>query len=333
MPTSRWLRAAAKVSFSIAVFVLVCFRAEAQAPASFPWRIEILAVHSKTFSGEEYLRGDAAGKDVSLGGELRLPFAVLQGKVPAVVLVHGSGGIASNADSWARLLNESGIAVFILDSFSGRGIKSTVEDQSQLDSVAMMYDAYRALDVLASHPSIRPDRIAVMGFSKGAVAAVFSASDRFVAKYGGANHFAAHVGMYTPCNTRFDGDTKVSRAPIRLFHGVSDDYVSVAACRDFVAQLKAAGADVSLTEYPDTWHAFDVPTYPPLFELKKAQSTRNCQLREGPGGVILNAATSAPYSLKSDPCVAIGAHIGYSPTSAAAARESVTAFFKQTLLN
>jgi dienelactone hydrolase len=111
-----------------------------------------------------------------------------------------------------------------------------------------------------------------MGFSKRAVSAVFSASERFAAKYGGTNHFAAHVGMYTPCNTRFDVDTKVSRAPIRLFHGVSDDYVSVAPSRDFAAQLQAAGADVSLTEYTDTWHAFDVPTYP---LLKKAQSTRN----------------------------------------------------------
>jgi dienelactone hydrolase len=257
---------------------------------------------------------------------------MLQGKVPAVVLMHGSGGIASNADSWARLLNEAGIAVFILDSFSGRGIVSTVEDQSQLDSIAMMYDVYRALDVLAAHRSIRADKIAIMGFSKGAVAAVFSSGERFKKAYGGTNTFAAHVGLYTPCNTRFNGDTKVSSAPIRLFHGVTDDYVSVGPCRDFVAELKAAGADAALAEYPDTWHAFDVPTYPPVFEIKKAQSTRNCQLKEGPDGAIFNVVTKASFDLKTDGCVAIGAHIGYNPTSAAAAQQGVMALFKETLL-
>ena len=58
--------------------------------------------------------------------------------------MHGAGNINSNADSWARFLNKAGVAVFILDSFSGRGLVGTVEDQTQLDSFALMYDAYRA---------------------------------------------------------------------------------------------------------------------------------------------------------------------------------------------
>jgi dienelactone hydrolase len=253
--------------------------------------------------------------------------------VPAVVLVHGSGGIGSGADIWARALNEAGVAAFILDSFSARGIVSTVEDQSQLDSIAMTVDAYRALDLLAAHPRIRADRIAVMGFSKGAVAAVFSAADRFRSAYGSANTFAAHIGMYTPCNTRFADDTKVSHAPIRLFHGITDDYVNIVPCRDLVGELKAAGANVALTEYPDSNHAFDTPTLPQSMFVPKAQSTRNCRLKEGPNGIIVNATTQAPYSIKSDPCVAIGAHVGYNPDSAAAVREAVTAFVKQALVN
>jgi len=75
--------------------------------------------------------------------------------------------------------------VFILDSFAGRNIVSTVTDQSQLDHLAMMVDAYRALGVLATHPRIDPARVAVMGFSKGAVAAVYSANQRFAKQFGG----------------------------------------------------------------------------------------------------------------------------------------------------
>ena len=247
-------------------------------------RIEVLAMRSTTYNGPEFLGGGATGKEVLLGGELRLPVGAPP-KVPASVLVHGSGGVGPVVDAWARALNEAGVAAFILDSFSGRNIVSTVEDQDQLHSLAMMVDAYRALDLLASHPRIRPDRIAVMGFSKGAVASVFSAVERFRTAYGGNNRFAAHIGMYTPCNTRFNADTKVSPVPIRLYHGIADDYVSVGPCRDYVAELKAAGADVTLTEYAGAHHAFDNPASPPSVELAKAQSTRNCRLNEGPNDV------------------------------------------------
>ena len=43
--------------------------------------------------------------------------------LPAVVLVHGSGGIYPEQISfWARLLNEQGIAAFVIDAFGPRGV-------------------------------------------------------------------------------------------------------------------------------------------------------------------------------------------------------------------
>ena len=63
-------------------------------------------------------------------------------------------------------LSSAGIATFLVDSFSGRGIVNTITDQSQLDTLSMMVDAYRALALLARHPRIDAGRIAVMGFSK-----------------------------------------------------------------------------------------------------------------------------------------------------------------------
>lgn len=307
-------------------FIAAVAPAAAVAQSQWPGRIEILPVRSRTLTGEEFLRGGTApGREVLLGGELRLPVGA-PAKVPAVILVHGSGGIGAGPDAWARTLNEAGVAAFILDTFSGRGIVSTVEDQEQLNSLAMMVDAYRALDVLAAHPRIRADRIAIMGFSKGAVASVYSAMDRFRAAYGGSggNRFAAHIGFYTPCNTTYEGDTKVGPgAPIRLFHGVSDDYVSIAPCRDYVARLRSAGADVSLAEYPDSQHGFDNPTSPPLVPVPKAQSTRDCRLREGPDGTILNAVSGQPYTIRTDACVA----------ATEAARTAVLGFVRQVLAN
>ncbi len=75
----------------------------------------------------------------------------------AVILIHGSGGIGgqgASVDEWTRQLNQFGIAAFALDSFAGRGIVSTVADQSQLGRLNMVVDAYRALQTLANHPRI-----------------------------------------------------------------------------------------------------------------------------------------------------------------------------------
>jgi dienelactone hydrolase len=302
------------------------------ARAQIPSRLEMLALKSQTLSGPEFLQGRPSGKEVMLAGELRLPPRAAP-KVPAVILVHGSGGIGGSTDVWARELNAIGVAAFILDTFSGRGIVSTVADQEQLNSLAMMVDAYRALDLLAAHPRIRADRIGIMGFSKGAVASVYSASERFRAAHGGKEtRFAAHIGFYTPCNVTFEGDAKVGPAPIRMFHGISDDYVAIQPCRDYAARLKAAGADVVLTEYPDSQHAFDNPTSPPLFHIANAQSTRKCRLKEGPDGTVLNAETGTPFILKTDSCLAIGAHIGHNAEATALARIAVREFLQRTLL-
>jgi dienelactone hydrolase len=190
----------------------------------------------------------------------------------------------------------------------------------------------RALDMLAQHPRIRADRIAVMGFSKGAVAAVYSAMTRFQALYGNPAHrFAAHIGLYTPCNTGYAKDAEVGPAPIRLFHGVVDDYVAIGPCREYAARLKEAGADVSLVEYANGQHSFDNPFQPLLVTVADAQTTRGCRLEETTGGAMLNVATKQPFTL-ADACVARGAHVGYDPVGASAVRAAVREFAEARLL-
>ncbi len=299
-----------------------------------PGRVEVAPIRSTTLSGQDFLRGDgSAGREATLADELRLPPGGTPAeRVPAVVLVHGSGGISGSLYLWARELNAAGIAAFILDSFAGRGIVSTVADQNQLHSLAMMVDAYRALDWLAAHPRIRPDRIGVLGFSKGAVAAVYSATERFTARFCSPDRrFAAHAGLYTPCNVAYQDDTRVGPAPIRLYHGIADDYVAIGPCREYVARLRQAGADAALTEYPDAHHGFDSPLIPRLLPVRDAQTTRGCQLREGENGAILNAQ-GAPFALERDACVATGAHVGHNPEAAAAVRAAVRDFFRGALL-
>jgi dienelactone hydrolase len=273
-------------------------------------RVEAIPIQSSSPTTKQFLTADKSAKPAVIAGELRLPRPGPE-KLPVVLLVHGSGGISARQDRWVQELNGIGVATFTLDSFAGRGIVSTVNDQTQLTHLAMMVDAYRALDVLARHPRIDRDRIVIMGFSKGAVAAVYSATDRFRKMYGPPDvSFAAHIGLYTPCNVAYRDDEKVSKKPIRLFHGIADDWVAIGPCRAYVERLKRAGADVSLTEFPDAVHGYDSYTLLKPVVYPQAQTTRNCVLREGDGGAILNAKSGKPFDYD-DPCLEKGAQVAY----------------------
>jgi len=312
-------------STSLAGAMLSLLLVDVPSPGHAQARVEVRPVETITLSTQQFLVGDKNGKPATLAGELRIPRPGTD-RLPAVILLHGSGGIVPNLDRWVQELNSAGIATFLLDSFSGRGINNTINDQSQLDSLAMMIDAFRTLDTLAEHPRIDPNRIAVMGFSKGAVAAVYSSNERFRKMYGPPNvQFAAHIGLYTPCNVTYKDDDKVTGKPIRLFHGIADDWVSIEPCRAYVARLKSSGADVALTEYPGAYHAYDSFFLKEPVRHPQAQTTRHCSLAEGDGGEILNSATGKHYDLN-DPCVERGTTVVYNEEATAGTTKAVKEF-------
>src|SRR5438132_11027171 len=168
--------------------------------------IEIRPIETITVSTEQFLVGDQHARPAILAGELRIP-AATSGKLPAVIVLHGSEGLQSHHLLCAEELNGIGVAVFLLDSFAGRGITNTSDDQSQLANLTMMIDAYRALAVLAQNSRIDPQRIAVMGFSKGGIAAVYSGAEPFRKMYAPSGlDFVAHIGMYISCTTKYRED-------------------------------------------------------------------------------------------------------------------------------
>ena len=308
-------------SFTIAgsVFLLEAVRAQAI------FRTEISSVPTVTLSTADFLLGKKDGKPAMIAGELRIPKPGTD-RLPAVVLVHGSGGVGFNIGMWVGELNKAGFATFVTDSFTGRGIANTITDQAQLSSYSMMNDAFAALAVLAKHPRIDPDKIAVMGFSKGAIPSLYASMDRFQNAYApeGAS-FAAHIGFYTPCNTAMISDEKVSAKPIRLYHGIADDWVPVGPCRDYVARLKKAGANIDLVEYPGAYHAFDVQTIPGTLQLPQAQTWRKCRYEEKPQGAIINSDTGQPASFN-EPCIERGTTVAYNAEATDAARKDVVEF-------
>src|SRR5437867_1298026 len=92
-------------------------------------RTEIHSFQSATVTDQEFLTG-REGKPVTIAGELRLPRGGTD-RLPVVILLHGSGGISGYITDWEQDLNSFGLATFLVDSFTARGIVNTNYDQSQ----------------------------------------------------------------------------------------------------------------------------------------------------------------------------------------------------------
>jgi dienelactone hydrolase len=286
-------------------------------------RMEVIPFQSMTLTDQEFLTGRKDGKPVMIAGELRLPRPGTD-RLPILILVHGSGGISGYVTDWEQELNEMGVATFVIDSWSGRGIVSVVNDQSQAGRLVQLFDAYRAQEVLERHPRLDPARIAVMGFSRGGQAALYSSLKRFQRMHGPASgrEFAAYIAFYPTCNTVYRDDEDVSVRPVRIFHGSADDYVPVGQCRSYAERLKAKGRDIRHTEYSGAHHVFDWRALKKPVKLEKAQTTRQCQLEEGEDGGTLNAKTKLPFTYR-DPCVEYGPTIAYDENASNQSRQAV----------
>jgi dienelactone hydrolase len=293
-------------------------------------RVEFHGLQTTTLTDEQFLNGVKEGRPTTIAGELRVPGAGT-GRLPAVVFLHGSGGIRPTPDSWSQEFLGMGIATFVMDSFAGRGIVNTNSgNQAELGRLAMIIDAYRALDLLARHPRIDPERIALMGFSRGGQSALYASVRRFQRMHGTpSREYAAYIPFYAACNTTFKEDTDVADRPIRIHHGLADDYVPVAPCRPYVARLRAAGKNVTLTEYPNAHHAFDSPTFKTPTKRPQSETTRNCTLQEESMGRLINTRTGQLFTYK-DPCVEFGPTVGYDAEAHAASVKAVKAFLAST---
>ena len=289
--------------------------------------IETIPIQTLTISDEQFLKGDASGRPTTISGILRV--AQGSGRLPLVILVHGSGGIEENAAVWERLFASIGISTFAIDSFSGRGIVSTVADQSQLGRLNMILDLYRSVAILAAHPQVDPNRIAVMGFSRGGQAVLYATLKRFQKMWNPSGiDPAAYIALYAPCITTYIGDTEVTDHPIRIFHGRSDDWVKIAPCRAYFKRLRATSKNVEMTEYRNTWHAFDYPSLPSKpVNIPYAQTT-HCVLKEEPVGTIINAATHKPFTYADD-CLGRNAHVAYSAKATRATEEAIRSLLEK----
>lgn len=293
-------------------------------PARAQLQMEVIPLDTTTLAARQVMVGDTSGTPTRIAGELRLPRAGTD-RVPVVVLVHGIAGLKVNQDDWARALNGWGYGAFLLDSISGRGISAMSPEDFRLSELTRLLDVYRALSLLSKHPRVDPDRIAVMGFSRGGTTTLLAGGERFRKQYGPADlQFAAYVALYPSCTTRYRDDAKVSARPIRIFHGTGDDWTPIEPCRVLVADMKKAGADVTLTEFPGATHAYDSQAARERTTIPQALTARKCSVVEAENGQLVNSRTGEPF-LGSDPCVERGVSVLYDEAATQRTRDAVKA--------
>ena len=74
--------------------------------------------------------------------------------------------------------------------------------------------------MLAKHPRVDPERIALMGFSRGGQGVLYASVERFHKLWNESGvQPAAYVAFYPDCATTYRGNAAVVAKPIRIFHG------------------------------------------------------------------------------------------------------------------
>jgi dienelactone hydrolase len=207
----------------------------------------------------------AGGKTWATGGELRVPTGsttlAAPTRWPAVVIVHGSGGVDSRGGWYARQLNRAGFATLEIDLWAARGI-SGPETRPKLPTETLP-DAFAALTYLSSRSDIDPGRIGLMGFSWGGVVSMLSATAPVQAALGGPGKaFAAFAPFYPVCwaynlvpGLEFQ---KLTGKPVFIQAGAEDRYDDPDSCEKLQRSLPdAAKALVTVTTYPGATHAWD----------------------------------------------------------------------------
>ena len=208
----------------------------------------------------------AQGRRITVSGRLQMPLQeASSAPLPAVIIMHGTGGVSLRGSYYAIALNRAGIATLEVDQWGARGLSGGAEGRPKT-VYETLPDVFGAQDLLANTKGIDARRIGVLGFSWGGVAAMLASTQRYQDEYGhpGGPLLAAAMSFYPVCwgYGRVPGyEVDTMRAiPLRIVAAGEDDYDEGAApCETLVKQALPleARAKASLKIYPGVGHAFD----------------------------------------------------------------------------
>lgn len=176
------------------------------------------------------------------------------GKVGAVILLHGCGGLGNGVEmeQWAHRALSWGYAALVPDSMTPRGHANVCapDQQKYITAFDRSGDVIDAALWLRQQPRIDA-RIAVIGFSHGGGTAVTVTRKHFQDLHPGL--LKASVDFYGPCRAPQTHGT----IPLLALAGTADTWGNPAkTCAAFGARLRP-DQPFQLVTYPGVVHAFD----------------------------------------------------------------------------
>ena len=182
---------------------------------------------------------------------------------PAVIALHGCRGMYARKSrqlsgrhlDWTTRLVDAGFAVLSPDSFTARGVSQICTlTHRPLTPEMRADDARAALAWLAAQPQIDPKRIALLGWSHGAMTTLWTVRPGFLD--GGPTPYVA-LAFYPGCRQIGKLAGWNPSVPLTILIGAADDWTQPGPCREL-----AQRTGFRYIEYVDAYHDFDAPDTP-----------------------------------------------------------------------
>lgn len=198
------------------------------------------------------------------------------GPFPAVVLGHQCGGLVfSKANpqaanwsmlQWAKRFHAAGYVTLLVDFMGPRGAQQVCQGpQGGVTLGRTVKDFYQAADYMRKLPYVHPQKVAMVGYSQGALIALFNNSKSFREEFRQARGFDAYVSFYPPCRIMSLGPNRLAvdvvqkdmEQPHLFLLGGADNETPAAECETLLGPIKASGKPVQLHTYPGETHCWD----------------------------------------------------------------------------
>lgn len=187
------------------------------------------------------------------------------GPFPGLILFHQCGGLGVGRRAnrsmlqWARESVARGYVVLLMDSLGLRGV-----DTVCFGPKGGVKDALQAAEHLRKFDFVAKQRVALAGYSWGAMVGVLSTSKRWSSALAPGERFAAVVSFYPGCFTiRPQAGTPYEIVqpdidrPLLVLMGEHDNETPAGECVAKLDAARASGAPVQWHVYPETTHCWD----------------------------------------------------------------------------
>lgn len=206
------------------------------------------------------------------------------GPFPAVVALHDCDGlrgstprIRKQVEDWGQRLATAGFVVLFPDSYVSRGVtrQCSASKPSVRPDRERVADIHAARDWLQKQDFIRKERITLLGWGNGGIAALWAVRPSLEPDDDRPDFRSAAV-FYPGCR-RLSDTAWSTRIPTLILTGALDNWTPAKHCEQMVREARGRSAQVSLIKYKRAHHAFDHDNLP-------IKSRRTIAFAQDPGG-------------------------------------------------